>query len=159
MHCLKPARRFSVYFMKSRIISWKIFFCFSSLWHWIRFRSMPFKILVNALNTWGARYLTTLGRTPKAFSFDESIPWWSGQQPLGSQASGSPQSQQPLTLVFSHTRCPVWSDFWKHSKQMIQVGSFSQSSHFQATSPYFKVLAQTPSVKWSSHRAAMALSG
>jgi len=62
-------------------------------------------------------------------------PLWSEQKWPSSQASASPQSQHPPTFLFSWIRCPVWSPFSKQDWQIIQVGSFSQSRHRQATSP------------------------
>ena len=71
-------------------------------------------------------------------------PLWSAQKWSSSQASGSPQSQQPPAFLLSWTLWPVWSPFSKHSLQIIQVGSFSQSIHLQHTSPQLICLAQTP---------------
>jgi len=70
-------------------------------------------------------------------------PEWSLQKPFGSHASGSPQSQQPLVKSLIIILCPLWLLFWKHSWQIIQVSSSSQSIHLYETSLPLKTLPQT----------------
>ena len=118
-----------------------------------------FKLRVKLRNTVGAFYLTFGGSALRATSLDESMPLCLKQAPFISQPSGSPQSQQPPTFVFNQVLWPSWSLLLKQSRQIMQVGSFSQSSHFQATSPALSTLAQTPRVKWSSQMSAIKRSG
>ena len=108
------------------------------------FSSVYLRRLHNWEKQYGAASLMYGGSDCSIDYEDASKPLWSLQNPFSSQPSGSPQSQQPPTFVFSQTRWPLWSPLLKQSWQMIQVLSFSQSSHFQATSPDFKGLAQTP---------------
>lgn len=97
-----------------------------------------------SLNTTKAPSLMLAGIFFKISSGDFSYPAWSEQKWFGSQASGSPQSQQPETFRFSMTLWPLWSLFSKQLLQIIQVGSFSQSMQHHATSPTSRFLAQIP---------------
>ena len=126
-------------------------FLAKSFWFSIRPSRHDFKFLVKLSMTVGARSRISSGSAFKASSLDESIPLCLEQAPFMSHPSGSPQSQHPPTLVFNQVLWPSWSELLKQSRQMMQVGSFSQSSHFHATSPALSGLAHTPSVRLSSH--------
>lgn len=110
----------------------------------ITFSNVDFSRLHNWEKQYGAASLIYYGSDYNIDCEEASKPLWSLQNPFSSQPSGSPQSQQPPTFVFNQTRWPLWSPLLKQSWQIMQVLSFSQSSHFQATSPDFNGLAQTP---------------
>lgn len=163
MHCFQSCSNFDVSSINSPIMISITLLPFS------KFHASPvfssnkskrcLKSLARDLKTSGALVLTVSGSASSASSFEESMPLCLVQAPAISHPSGSPQSQQPLTLVFSQVRWPSWSELVKQSRQIMHVGSFSQSSHFQATSPCFKALAHTPKVKSSSHICAITRSG
>lgn len=90
------------------------------------------------------------GRSFRSIGASFYNPLCNEQNPSFFQASGSPQSQQPEHCCCIKIRWPLWFPFSKHSWQIMQVESISQSKHLKPLSDFFNILPHTCLLAWPS---------